>query len=45
MVRSLCRSLLAFFSLGMLGSAGCGKADVPEAATAMDVTLNVPGMH
>jgi hypothetical protein len=43
LMRSLLRSLRAFFTLGV-ATVGCGKSDDPAAAPA-DVTLHVPGMN
>ena len=44
-MRSLLRSILALFTLGVTVS-GCNKPDPPPApAASLDVTLHVPGMN
>ena len=44
-MRSLLKSILAFFTLG-LGPAACTKTDAPPPpAASADVTLIVPGMY
>jgi hypothetical protein len=42
-MRSLIRSLLAFFAVGVSAAIGCHKAAEPPPPA--DVVLNVPGMH
>jgi hypothetical protein len=44
-MRSLLKSILAFFTLG-IGTVACTKTDAPPPpAAACDVTLHVPGMY